>query len=99
MARSDGASARRPKPTTASWAEREAAAWRTAEQEIGRLPAGEALVYHEGNLAIDVENDPEIAGRAAAFRAAAEAARGTLAQRRLGFECYQYIFWRAHRDR
>jgi hypothetical protein len=98
MAKSSGALPQRTGPDTATWAEREAAAWRAAEHEIGRLPAGEALVYHEGNLAIDIENDPEIAGRAAAFRAAAEAARGTLAQRRLAFECYQYMFWRSHRD-
>lgn len=96
--KSNGASPQESAPTAASWAEREAAAYRTAEQQIRLLPAGEAIVYHEGNLAIDIGNDPEIAGRAAAFRAAAEAARGTLAQRRLGFECYQYIFWRSHGD-
>lgn len=96
MAKSNGASPQESAPTSAAWAEREAAAYRTAEQQIGFLPAGEAIVYHEGNLAVDIGNDPEIAGRAAAFRAAAEAARGRLAQRRLGFECYQYIFWRSH---
>jgi hypothetical protein len=99
MARSSGASARRPDPTTVPWAERQAAAYRSAEQEIELLRPGEAILYHEGNLAIDVENDPTIAGRAAAFRDATEAARGRLAQRRLGFEWYQYIFWRSHRDR
>jgi hypothetical protein len=99
MARSRGASAHRPEPTTAPWAERQAAAYRSAEQEIDLLRPGEAILYHEGNLAIDVENDPTIAGRAAAFRDATEAARGRLAQRRLGFEWYQYIFWRSQRDR
>lgn len=98
MAKSNGASPQETAPTSAPWAEREAAAYRTAEQQIGLLPAGEAVVYHEGNLAIDIGNDPEIAGRAAAFRAAAETDRGRVAQRRLGFECYQYIFWRSHRD-
>jgi hypothetical protein len=83
---------------SATWAERQAAAYRSAEQEIELLRPGEAILYHEGNLAIDVENDPAVAGRAAAFRYATEAARGRVAQRRLGFEWYQYIFWRSHRD-
>lgn len=82
----------------APWAERQAAAYRTAEQEIALLRPGEAILYHEGSLATEVENDPTVAGRAAAFRDAAEAARGRLAQRRLGFEWYQYIFWRSQRD-
>ena len=72
--------------------------YRSAKQEIGLLRPGEAILYHEGNLATDVENDPTVAGRAAAFRDATEAARGRVAQRRLGFEWYQYIFWRSHRD-
>lgn len=38
-----------------------------------------------------------MAGRAAAFRDAAEAGEGALAQGRVGFEWYQYIF-RRHRD-
>ena len=45
----------------------------------------------------DIGNDPTIAGRAAAFRDATEAAKGSVAQRRLGFEWYQYIFRRAQR--
>ena len=98
MAKSHGASAHRPEPMTAPWAERQAAAYRSAKQEIGLLRPGEAILYHEGNLATDVENDPTVAGRAAAFRDATEAARGRVAQRRLGFEWYQYIFWRSHRD-
>ena len=99
MAKSDGASARRPEPETAPWAERQATAYRSAEHEIGLLRPGEALLYHEGNLVIDIENDPSVAGRAAAFRDATEAARGRVAQRRLGFEWYQYIFWRSRRAR
>ena len=98
MARPNGASAHRSEPSTAAWAERRAAAYRSAEQEIELLRPGEAILYHEGNLAIDVDNDPTVAGRAAAFREATEAARGRVAQRRLGFEWYQYIFWRSHRD-
>jgi hypothetical protein len=97
MAKSNGASADRPDRTTASWAERQAAAYRRAEQEIALLRPGEALLYHEGNLVIDIGNDPTIAGRAAAFRDATEAAKGRVAQRRLGFEWYQYIFWRSQR--
>jgi diaminopimelate decarboxylase len=99
MARSGGASAPQPEPKTAAWAERQAAAYRAAEQEIELLRPGEAILYHEGYLATEVENDPTVAGRAAAFRDASEAARGRIAQRRLGFEWYQYIFWRAHRER
>jgi hypothetical protein len=98
MAKPNGASAHRPDVTTAAWAERQAAAYRGAEQEIELLRPGEAILYHEGNLAIDIGHDPAIAGRAAAFRDATEAARGRVAQRRLGFEWYQYIFWRSHRD-
>jgi hypothetical protein len=98
MAKSNGASTDRPEPTAAQWAEREAAAYRSAEEEIELLRPGEAILYHEGNLATDIEKDPTIAGRAAAFRDASEAATGRVAQRRLGFEWYQYIFWRARRD-
>ena len=70
MAKSNGAPARQPEPKTAPWAERQAAAYRSAkhENEIELLRPGEALLYHEGNLVIDIENDPSIAGRAAAFR-------------------------------
>jgi hypothetical protein len=98
MAKSNGASAHRPEPTSAPWAERQAEAYRSAEHEIELLRPGEAILYHEGNLAIDIENDPTVAGRAAAFRDATGAARGKVAQRRLGFEWYQYIFWRSARD-
>ena len=83
---------------TATWAARRLAAYRAAEQEIAQLKPGEAILYHEGNLVIDVTHDPAIAGRAAAFRDAGEAAQGLTAQRRLGFERYQYFFWRAHRE-
>jgi hypothetical protein len=97
MAKSNGAAPHRPELATAVWTERRAAAYRSAEQEIALLRPGEAILYHEGNLVTDIGNDPTIAGRAAAFRDATEAARGSLAQRRRGFEWYQYIFWRAQR--
>lgn len=96
MTKRNGASAQERGPTSVSWTERHKAAYRAAEQEIARLRPGEAVLYHEGNLAIDIANDPETAGRAAAFRDAAEADKGRLAQRRLGFEWYQYICWRSH---
>jgi hypothetical protein len=48
-------------------------------------------------LVRDIASDPTVAGRAAAFRDATEVAKGSVAQRRLGFEWYQYIFWRAQR--
>jgi hypothetical protein len=94
MAKSNGAAPHRPDLTTAAWAERCTAAYRNAEQEIALLRPGEAILYHEGNLATDMGSDPTIAGRAAAFRDAAEAVKGSVAQRRLGFEWYQYVFWR-----
>ncbi len=96
MAKRDSASARAS--TAASWAERYQAAYGAAEQEIAGLRPSEAILYHEGNLVVDVGNDPAVEGRAAAFRDAAEADRGITAQRRLGFEHYQYIFWRARHD-
>jgi hypothetical protein len=96
MAKRDSASARGS--TAASWAERHEVAYRAAEEEIAGLRPGEALLYHEGNLVVDVGTGPAVAGRAAAFRDAAEADRGVIAQRRLGFERYQYIFWRGHRE-
>ena len=99
MAKTNGASAPRPDRTTVSWAERYAEAHRAAEHEIELLRPGEAILYHEGNLVTEVETDPAIAGRATAFREASEAARGRIAQRRLGFEWYQYIFWRSQRER
>ena len=97
MAKSNGAAPHRPDPTTAGWAEQRTAAYRNAEQEIALLRPGEAILYHEGNLATDIGNDPTIAGRAAAFRDATEAVKGSVAQRRIGFEWYQYIFRRAQR--
>jgi hypothetical protein len=97
MAKSNGAAPHRSDPTTAGWAERRTAAYRSAEQEIALLRPGEAILYHQGNLVTDATSDPAIAGRAAAFRDATEAAKGSVAQRRLGFEWYQYIFWRAQR--
>jgi hypothetical protein len=76
--------------------ERRDAAYRAAWEEIDGLAPGEAVQYHEGNLGADVAKDPEIAGRAAAYRhAATDLGKGTLAQRRVRFEWYQYIFWRS----
>jgi hypothetical protein len=84
--------------TAASWAEMRDAAYRAAEEEIAGVRAGEALLYHEDNLVIDVGTSAAVAGRAAAFRDAAEDGRGVIAQRRLAFEHYEYIFWRSHRE-
>ncbi|MGH6917621.1 MAG: hypothetical protein ACREJ0_07940 [Geminicoccaceae bacterium] len=76
--------------------ERRDAAYRAAWEEIDGLEPGEMIQYHEGNLGADVAHDPEIAGRAAAYRhAATDLAKGTLAQRRVRFEWYQYIFRRS----
>ena len=97
MAKHSGAAA----PETgsaAAWAEQYGAAYRAAEQEIAGLRPGEAIPYHEGNLATDGAHDATVAGRAAAFRDAAAAEEGLIAQRRLAFERYQYIFWRGRRE-
>jgi hypothetical protein len=76
--------------------ERRDAAYRDAWQEIEALEPGEVIQYHEGNLGAEVAENPEIAGRAAAYRhAATDLAKGTLAQRRIRFEWYQYIFRRS----
>ncbi len=76
--------------------ERRDAAYRAAWQEIEALGPGETIQYHEGNLGADIVNDPEIAGRAAAYRhAATDLAKGALAQRRIRFEWYQYMFRRS----
>lgn len=76
--------------------ERREAAYRAAWQEIDRLEPGETIQYHEGNLAADSANDPAIAGRGAAYRhAGTEMAKGTLFQRRIRCEWYQYIFHRS----
>jgi hypothetical protein len=76
--------------------ERRDAAYRDAWQEIEALEPGEVIQYHEGNLGTEVANDPVVAGRAAAYRhAATDLAKGTLAQRRIRFEWYQYIFRRS----
>jgi hypothetical protein len=98
MAKRNGASMQVAGPKMGLWIERQKAARHAAAQEIGLLRPGEAVVYHEGNLAVDIAKDPTVAGRAAAYRDAAEADEGRMAQRRLGFERYQYIFWRLGRD-
>ena len=96
MAKHSGAAA--PATGSAAWAERYEAAHRAPGQEIAGLRPGDAILYHEGNLAIDGAHDATLAGRAAAFREAAEAEKGLIAQRRLAFERYQYIFWRGRRE-
>jgi hypothetical protein len=76
--------------------ERRDAAYRAAREEIEALGPGETIQYHEGNLAADVATDHEIAGRAAAFLdAATERGEGAVAQRRIRFEWYQYMFHRS----
>jgi hypothetical protein len=98
MAKRNGASMQAAHPKMALWAERQTAARHAAEQEIALLRPGEAVVYHEGNLAVDIAKDPMVAGRAAAYRDATETDEGITAQRRLGFERYEYIFWRHRRE-
>ena len=100
MAKTEPAPGETPRPALAAAALRHAArreaAYREAWEEIDGLEPGEAIQYHEGNLGTDVANDAEIAGRAAAYlHAATELAKGTLAQRRIRFEWYQYIFRRS----
>jgi hypothetical protein len=100
MAKTELAPGQTPRPAFADASmrsiERRDAAYRAAWEEIDGLAPGEAIQYHEGNLGADVVHDPEIAGRAAAYRhAATDLAKGTLAQRRIRFEWYQYIFRRS----
>jgi hypothetical protein len=99
MANSNGAAPARLASFPASWAAQHEAAYRAAEQDIALLQPGEALLYHEGHLAIDAGHDPAIAGRAAAVRDAAAAGRGSIAQRRLQVDHYQYFFWRGRHER
>jgi hypothetical protein len=99
MANSNGAAPVQLDSFRASWAAQHEAAYRAAEHEIAVLQPGQALLYHEGHLAIDAGHDPAIAGRAAAVRDAAAAARGIIAQRRLGIDHYQYLFWRGRHER
>ena len=101
MAKSEPAPHETPGPFVAAepgHAERREAAYRAAWEEIDGLEPGETIQYYEGNLGADIAHDPEIEGRAAAYRhAAIDLARGTLAQRRVKFEWYQYIFQRSGR--
>jgi hypothetical protein len=99
MAKRNGASMPDASPNLLSSADPRQAAYRAAAQEMAVLQPGEAMLYHEGHLAIDIGHDPAIAGRAAAFWDATEADRGIMAQRRLGCDRYQYIFWRGRHDR
>jgi hypothetical protein len=100
MAKTESAPGETPRPPFAvaglRHAERRDAAYQAAWEEIDGLEPGEAIQYYEGNLGADIAKDPEIAGRAAAYRhAATDLAKGTLAQRRIRFEWYQYIFQRS----
>ena len=79
-----------------TWSDQHGAGYRLARSEIIRLQPGQALLYHEGMLALDVLLDGAVAGRAAAFRdAALTRAEGTLVQRRLRAGWYQYLFLRS----
>jgi hypothetical protein len=100
MAKTKPAVGEPPRPSFADarirQTERRDAGYRAAWREIESLEPGEMIQYHEGNLGADVASDPEIAGRAAAYRhAATDLGKGTLAQRRVRFEWYQYIFRRS----
>ena len=78
------------------WAEERDGAYQAARREIEQLQPGEAIVYHEGYLAIDAMDDATITGRAAAFLVAGtELGEGVLGQRWVRPEHYQYIFWRS----
>jgi hypothetical protein len=84
--------------TLISWSEERLASYQAARREIERLQPGQAIVYHEGYLAIDAADDPTVAGRAAAFlEAGTELGEGVLGQRWIRPDCYQYIFWRSRR--
>jgi hypothetical protein len=98
MAKRDRAAQPESQSMSPSWAERYQAAYRAAQAEIADLHPSEAVPYYEGNLVVDTGSDPTVAGRAAAFRDATESSQGIVAQRRLGFEHYQYIFWRARHE-
>jgi hypothetical protein len=81
-----------------SWSDERVAACEAARREIERLQPGQAIVYHEGYLAIDAAHDAAVAGRAAAFLlAGTERGEGVLGQRWLRPDCYQYIFWKSRR--
>ena len=81
-----------------SWADERDAAYQAARREIEQLQPGEAVVYHEGYLAIDAAHDATIAGRAAAFLlAGTELGEGVLGQRWVRLDCYHYLFWRSRR--
>jgi hypothetical protein len=73
-------------------------AYQAAKREIDHLQPGQAIVYHEGHLAVDAARDAVIAGRAAAFlEAATELGQGVLGQRSVRADWYQYVFWRSRR--
>jgi hypothetical protein len=79
-----------------SWADERDAAYQAARREIEQLQPGQALVYHEGYLAIDAVGDAAVTGRAAAFLlAGTELGEGVLGQRWVRSDWYQYIFWKS----
>jgi hypothetical protein len=95
----------RPVPTATaqvdglvSWSDQRVAAYQAARRDIEQLQPGEAIVYHEGYLAIDAADDAGVAGRAAAFfEAATDLGQGVLGQRWVRLDWYQYIFRRSRR--
>ncbi len=81
-----------------SWSDERVAACQAARREIEQLQPGQAIVYHEGYLAIDAAHDAAVAGRGAAFlEAGTELGQGVLGQRLVRPDSYQYIFWRSRR--
>ena len=81
-----------------SWSDEQTAAYQAARREIEQLQPGQAIVYHEGHLAVDAVDDAAVTGRAAAFLlAGTELGEGVLGQRWLRPDRYQYIFWKSRR--
>jgi hypothetical protein len=102
MVRSDKARAVRTGTAQAdgliSWSDQRVAAYQAARREIEQLQPGQAIVYHEGYLAIDATHDAAVAGRAGAFlEAGTELGEGVLGQRWVRSDWYQYIFWKSRR--
>jgi hypothetical protein len=80
------------------WSDERAAGYQAARREIEQLQPGEAIVYHEGHLAVDAVDNAAVTGRAAAFLlAGTELREGVLGQRWIRPDCYQYIFWKSRR--
>jgi hypothetical protein len=82
----------------AGWTDECVAAYQAAGQAIEQLQPGQAMVYHEGYLAIDATRDAAVAGQAAAFlEAGTELGQGVLGQRWVRPGRYQYMFWKSRR--